>query len=963
MLNGWKLVALGHAGGWAESCGQRIEPAHSLSLPAAPERVFLHAEGGKLADSEDSFMLLCCAIDPENDDFSLQATLSAKMVGSGFDQQSGFGIMAVDTIESTGKRSRHRNQLLVGCYGDLVGGHVLGARLVGGYRDPGASSSAGRIVDESRSLASSASNPFDGSPHVLSLQKTDEGFRASCDGMEIAIPGCDFLMQQERGAIYVGFAAARNVEISISDIRFQSFAGRASHTPEGTLAFSIPDYPFPRRLLERGAGLPVRRSLGSDVLFASPFGTPEAAGTRAEPLALDRALTCAAPGTRIVLLDGVYASKAPLIISSACSGTIDAPIILEAEHPRAAILDGSSLAGGQPLCVVDADFWQLKGLVFRNSPLSGLVICGNLNRIENCEACSNGDTGILIISRPGAERDEWPRRNMVVGCDSHRNCDAYRSNADGFGAKLRVGKGNVFYRCIAHHNIDDGFDLYTKSLYGPIEPVEIDSCVAYCNGNIQASDDGGAGGRGSGFKLGGEVQPVAHDVWNCIAFSNVQAGFTANSNPSVSLHFCTVADNGADEEDDFRLFFPLPHRSVKEGLLTATLGDEPPDECVSRRADGSIAVAKPLEPRMVGGQREGASPDIRKRVLILVDSLYGGGAERTACRLANALSAHHDVFLMYFNKKDATYHIDSAVTLIDASIPWPKPLPTAVGLALNRSRMFVKRARLLTDARKRYAIDTTVSLLSLPNLLNGLCRGGRRIVCERNDPSRKPLMYRLRSVLGCMLADYAVFQTEKVKGMYPERVRRKSCIIPNPDAVTCLAEPSDAHKIVTVGRLHPQKNYALLIKAFERFRRDHSGYTLHIFGRGKELERLVQLAASLGLEDSVVFEGFHDDVHAAIRDAQMFVLSSDYEGMSNALIEAMMMGLPCISTACTGSDELITHEVDGLLVPVGDEEALCSAMGRLADDATLRAELARNARIRAMDYDIDDVIRKWERIL
>jgi glycosyltransferase involved in cell wall biosynthesis len=95
----------------------------------------------------------------------------------------------------------------------------------------------------------------------------------------------------------------------------------------------------------------------------------------------------------------------------------------------------------------------------------------------------------------------------------------------------------------------------------------------------------------------------------------------------------------------------------------------------------------------------------------------------------------------------------------------------------------------------------------------------------------------------------------------------------------------------------------------------------------------------------------------------MFVLSSDYEGMSNALIEAMMMGLPCISTACTGSDELIEDGVSGLLVPLGDEDALAEAMGCLADDPALRSSLSEGARLRSLDFALEDVIRAWERIL
>ena len=110
-------------------------------------------------------------------------------------------------------------------------------------------------------------------------------------------------------------------------------------------------------------------------------------------------------------------------------------------------------------------------------------------------------------------------------------------------------------------------------------------------------------------------------------------------------------------------------------------------------------------------------------------------------------------------------------------------------------------------------------------------------------------------------------------------------------------------------------------------------------------------------------EGFRTDIHEAIRDAEMFVLSSDFEGQSNALIEAMLMGIACISTACTGSDELIHDGVDGLLVPVGDAQALARAMCRLDGDPTLRASIERNAMQRAWEFSTENIVRKWERIL
>jgi glycosyltransferase involved in cell wall biosynthesis len=290
-------------------------------------------------------------------------------------------------------------------------------------------------------------------------------------------------------------------------------------------------------------------------------------------------------------------------------------------------------------------------------------------------------------------------------------------------------------------------------------------------------------------------------------------------------------------------------------------------------------------------------------------------------------------------------------------------LPTLVGRAVSASLRLAGRVAQLRLIRRRKGIGTTVSLLSVPNLINALTPGGRRIVCERNDPSQKPKRYKRMIGLSCRLADYATFQTERVRGLFPDSIRAKSCIVPNPVDVGCLASPSPSKKVVAVGRLHAQKNYGLLLDAFAAFRTSHPEHALHIFGIGSQLDELRQRADSLGIAPHVHFEGFSSDVHRSIADAQMYVMSSDYEGMPNALLEAMMMGLPCISTSCTGADELISSGESGILVPVGDVAALADAMARLADDAGLRVRLAQAAQLTALDFSATDVVRKWERIL
>ena len=358
-----------------------------------------------------------------------------------------------------------------------------------------------------------------------------------------------------------------------------------------------------------------------------------------------------------------------------------------------------------------------------------------------------------------------------------------------------------------------------------------------------------------------------------------------------------------------------------------------------------------MEPKLVSD---------KKNILIFIPSLGGGGAERVACRLANGLSKKHKVYLIYYAHQEQTYYVHPDVQKIEFSVRFRHRCPAK----LRKWYDILYKAAAVTLARQKYRIDTCISFMDRLNLVNVLALGSCRvIVSDRNDPVYKTEESMRESLYAHRFADYAVFQTRKAQRMYPEEVGQKSCIIPNPTEVSCYASECRAKKIVTVGRLHKQKNQKMLIRAFALFHKLHSEYHLYIYGEGDLLNELTVHATSYGVGDFVHFEGFRGDVHMAIADAEQFVLSSDYEGLPNALMEAMMMGHACISTACAGSDELINDGKNGLLVPVGDAEALCDAMCRLSDDPELRMHLGEAASVSAEAWRTENVIRLWERIL
>ena len=499
-------------------------------------------ERGKLTDSQDSLLFRFRRIDPRRENFTLSATFIVEDP-SGADFQTGYGIAVVDTIASANNQCRHRNHLLLGRFRALDGrNYALGLRVVGGYTNPRAIQKGGRRrLDPSRLFPTQNADDaiLKGDRHRFTLVKDDDGFEASVEtssGTEkIVFPGCDFLLGQDRRWVYVGFAQAGDLGLRITDVSFETSPGRLSRTPKEAIGSYVPDYPFSRTLLD-GAGSDGEGRVSDSVLRVSPSG----------PLTLAEAISKAGPGSEIILADGVY-TDGPYYIPPLCSGEPRHRISLRAEHPGKAVLDGSAFKAALPALTLRGRFWTVEGLVFRNAPSSGLFICGSDNEVSGCEACFNGDTGILICSFPGTSMAEWPERNRVSDCLSHDNCDKVRCNADGFGAKLSIGRGNGFYSCRAFHNIDDGFDLYTKYTLGPIGPVVMESCEAAFNGWL--SDEERPEGvlmTGNGFKLGGERQRVRHVLRDCTAHDNASAGFNSNSNPSPVLRRCEARDNSQD---------------------------------------------------------------------------------------------------------------------------------------------------------------------------------------------------------------------------------------------------------------------------------------------------------------------------------------------------------------------------------------------------------------------------------
>jgi glycosyltransferase involved in cell wall biosynthesis len=348
-----------------------------------------------------------------------------------------------------------------------------------------------------------------------------------------------------------------------------------------------------------------------------------------------------------------------------------------------------------------------------------------------------------------------------------------------------------------------------------------------------------------------------------------------------------------------------------------------------------------------------------KKLAFITRNMKAGGAERVISQLANYFSQKGiQCIIVTLDKDEVFYQLDSSIKVY------------AIGKKSNNKYndkfLRYKELRRYINIEKPdivLALPEEIGIFVIPALMG---TNIPVIVSERNNPWVMPWKKetRLMRKLFYPFASGFIFQTEQSASFFSERIRNKGVVLPNPLDLNRVPESwkgERRYEIVSAGRLVRQKNFSLLIKAFAKFHKTYPEYVLNIYGEGELKEDLQNLAASILPEGSFSFPGNTSELLERIRGASMFVLSSDYEGMPNVLIEAMAMGIPVISTDCPagGPAELIENGINGLLVPVGDVDALSEAMCYLVDMKKVAAQLARNAERIKEKLDCNVTAEKW----
>ncbi|HEU0277495.1 MAG TPA: glycosyltransferase [Rhodanobacteraceae bacterium] len=358
------------------------------------------------------------------------------------------------------------------------------------------------------------------------------------------------------------------------------------------------------------------------------------------------------------------------------------------------------------------------------------------------------------------------------------------------------------------------------------------------------------------------------------------------------------------------------------------------------------------------------------KLVLVIPSLGGGGAERVMSALANAWAVRGDtVTLVTLARQDDRYPLNAAIRRVALGVKRRSSNPLTA-LARNGHRV-----RALAHVLRDAAPDAVVSFTTRTNVLVLLAAGRRSrcvIVSERAALGPCPVgaVWRALRRLLYRRAGAVVAQTRRGADALAARVGRAVEVIPNPLSAGFGALGPAAHRerapftLLAVGRLAPEKGFDTLLEAFARIAGTHPDWNLTIAGEGPLRNALTQTIAARDLAGRVVLPGFTRDVRATLRAADLFVLSSRFEGFPNALLEAMAEGLACVSFDCeTGPRELITHAHNGWLVAPGDAAALAAALSTLMRDGNLRARLGARARAVCGVYALPEVMRQWNHLL
>ena len=342
-------------------------------------------------------------------------------------------------------------------------------------------------------------------------------------------------------------------------------------------------------------------------------------------------------------------------------------------------------------------------------------------------------------------------------------------------------------------------------------------------------------------------------------------------------------------------------------------------------------------------------------IVFVLASLGSGGAERVVSLLANKMVERgNQVEIVCLKFNDVYYQTDSRVKVT-----------LAMQQTQNRLTEVFWLRKYLKQQKPDVVIPFTEGVYCF-TILSLLGTGIPIIASERLDPAAMSTTRKVLKRLLLPFADWLVVQTQSIKDYFPKSIQKKTSIIYNPVNDSVFNLPSlqgrageRLNRIISVGRLYPQKNQAMMIRAFAKVADEFPDWQLVIFGEGPLRESLELIVDSLELQDRVLLPGRTEHVIEELRKSKIFCMSSDYEGMSNAMIEAICVGLPIISTNVSGTEELIRDGENGFIVEISDEERFTNCISQLISSPSLQDNMSvKNIQL-AKIFNIDHIVGEW----
>lgn len=350
-----------------------------------------------------------------------------------------------------------------------------------------------------------------------------------------------------------------------------------------------------------------------------------------------------------------------------------------------------------------------------------------------------------------------------------------------------------------------------------------------------------------------------------------------------------------------------------------------------------------------------------KRVVVICHGLGGGGTERVSAILANYFARKgYEVMFIAAYSAQREYFIEPCIKYRYIDV-----------YGETGVRRFIRQSFSIKKLVKDYKADIVFTFITtelIPVVLTGI----PVISSLRNDPVLWPQNFVRKSIRSFVFAHSknVVFQTLLVRGSFSRNIRDKGVVIGNPiiDGLPDWKEDGHEKVFMTACRITKQKNIPMLIEAFLRFHEKHSEYSLELYGHGEPEDYKKELEAYCKEKNAnsfVKFMGRSMKVHERMSQVEAFFLTSNYEGISNSMLEAMAIGVPCVCTDVPSGSvrEYMKDGEAGVIVPVGDIDQLEQAMYQIAESASFRVELSQKERYVRDVLNSEDICRQWEALI